>query len=169
MDQSVVDRYLNEIPSVLINATKPLGDEKCWAVYITLLKEGGLRFNRIKEIYDAQPAEISRILKALANAGLIAKQVRIIDDIGNTEASYYTPTTLGKILIKSLYQGLLPMGPMFIGSGLAQERDIPKISLVIPPRSGLQTLERGMHITAVGKFQYKEISDSRGREKLYAK
>jgi len=169
MDPLVVDRYLEEIPSVIINATRPLGDEKCWAVYITLLKEDGLRFNRIKEIFNAQPAEISRVLKSLANAGLIAKQVRSIDDIGNTEASYYTPTTLGKNLIKSLYNGLLPMGPAIGGSSLTGARATPKLSFVIPARLGLQPLKRGMQITGVGNFQYKEITASKGRVELHAK
>lgn len=167
MDQSVVESYLKEVPSVLINATKPLGDEKCWAVYITLLKEDGLRFNKIKEIYDAQPAEISRVLKALANAGLIAKQARAIDDIGNTEASYYTPTSLGKSLITSLYRGLLPASPLMKGSGLVA---MPKFNQDMLIRSRLQPAELGrMKITNVGGISYEKISTSKRGIELHAK
>jgi len=49
-----------------------------------------------------------RALKALSNAGLIARQVRSLDDVGNAEASFYVPTTPGKALIAALYRGLLP-------------------------------------------------------------
>lgn len=170
MDQSKIEKYLDEIPSVLINATKPLGDEKCWAVYITLLQEGGLRFNKIKEIYDAQPAEISRILKSLANAGLIAKKVRSIDELGDTEAAYYTPTTLGKSLIASLYRGLLPTSPLTKGHNLVNSGEISKHSQVISAKSGLQpTVPDKMQISNVGGFHYKQITASRREEKLHAK
>jgi predicted transcriptional regulator len=115
VDQTEVDKYLAKVPSVVINAVAPLGDRKCWALYIALLdNDEGLRFNQLKEIFKAQSSEISRSLKSLANAGLITKRARCLSDVGNNEVSYYVPTILGKTIIKSLYQGLLPAKPMGI-------------------------------------------------------
>lgn len=113
MDQAEVDKYLAKVPSVIVNAVTPLGDKKCWALYIALLdNDEGLRFNQLKEIFKAESPEISRSLKSLANAGLITKRARCLTDIGNNEVSYYAPTVLGKSLIKSLYKGLLPSKPV---------------------------------------------------------
>lgn len=109
MNEAILERQLSEVPSVIINATAPLGNRKAWAIYIALLqRDEGLRFNQIRELFEAEPPEVSRALKALSNAGLIARQVRSLDDVGNTEASFYVPTTLGKALIAALYRGLLP-------------------------------------------------------------
>ncbi|WP_292519575.1 MarR family winged helix-turn-helix transcriptional regulator [Methanoculleus sp.] len=109
MNEAILERQLSEVPSVIINATAPLGNRKAWAIYIALLqRDEGLRFNQIRDLFEAEPPEISRALKALSNAGLIARQVRSLDDVGNTEASFYVPTTLGKALIAALYRGLLP-------------------------------------------------------------
>ncbi len=44
----------------------------------------------------------------LTNAGLVARQARSLNDVGDAEASFYVPTTLGKALITALYRGLLP-------------------------------------------------------------
>ncbi len=112
MDQAEVDMYLARVPSVIVNAVTPLGDRKCWALYIALLdNDEGLRFNQLKEIFKAESSEISRSLKSLANAGLITKRARSLTDIGDNRVSYYVPTVLGKSLIKSLYMGLLPSKP----------------------------------------------------------
>jgi DNA-binding MarR family transcriptional regulator len=109
MNEAILERQLSEVPSVIINATAPLGNRKAWAIYIALLqRDEGLRFNQIRDLFEAEPPEVSRALKALSNAGLIARQVRGLDDVGNTEASFYVPTTLGKALIAALYRGLLP-------------------------------------------------------------
>ncbi len=115
MDQAEVDTYLAKVPSVIINATAPLGDKKCWALYIALLdSDEGLRFNQLKGIFKAESPEISRSLKSLANAGLITKRARRLADVGNNEVSYYVPTILGESLIKSLYRGMLPSKPIGI-------------------------------------------------------
>jgi len=109
MNETVLEEQLSRVPSVIINATSPLGNKKAWAIYIALLqRDEGLRFNQIRELFGAESPEIARALRALSNAGLIAREARSIDDVGNTEASFYVPTTLGKALIAALYQGLLP-------------------------------------------------------------
>ena len=112
MDQTEVDTYLAKVPSVIVNAVTPLGDRKCWALYIALLdNDEGLRFNQLKEIFKAESSEISRSLKSLANAGLITKRARSLTDIEVHRVSYNVPKVLGKSLIKSLYMGLLPSKP----------------------------------------------------------
>lgn len=109
MNETILERHLSEVPSIIINATSPLGNKKAWAIYIALLqRDEGLRFNQIRDLFEAEPPEIARALRALGNAGLIARQARTLDDLGNAEASFYVPTTLGKALIAALYQGLLP-------------------------------------------------------------
>lgn len=109
MNKTIVERQLSEVPSVIINATSPLGNKKAWAIYIALLqRDEGLRFNQIRDLFEAESPEVSRALRALGNAGLIARQARTLDALGNAEASFYVPTTLGKALIAALYRGLLP-------------------------------------------------------------
>ncbi|WP_332449968.1 helix-turn-helix domain-containing protein [Methanoculleus sp.] len=109
MNETILERHLSEVPSVIINATAPLGNRKAWAIFIALLeRDEGLRFNQIRELFEAEPPEVSRALKVLTNAGLVARQARSLDDLGNAEASFYVPTTLGKALITALYRGLLP-------------------------------------------------------------
>ena len=109
MNETILERQISEVPSVIINATAPLGNRKAWAIFIALLeRDEGLRFNQIRELFEAEPPEISRALKALTNAGLVARQARSLNDVGDAEASFYVPTTLGKALITALYRGLLP-------------------------------------------------------------
>lgn len=109
MDETALEKHLSEVPSVIINAVNPLSDRKCWGIYIALLRtDEGLRFNQIKELFSAESSEVSRALKKLANAGLIAKKVHAIEDLGTGEAAYYVSTPLGKNLLRSLYEGLLP-------------------------------------------------------------
>jgi len=128
MDQVEVDKYLARVPSVIVNAVAPLGDRKCWALYIALLdNDEGLRFNQLKEIFKAKSPEISRSLKLLANAGLITKRARCLNDVGNNEVSYYVSTTLGKSLIQSLYKGLLPAKPIGPGQATSSGTGYPEI------------------------------------------
>lgn len=109
MNRNIVEEHLSEIPSVIINATGPLGNKKAWAIYIALLqRDEGLRFNQIRDLFEAEPPEIARALRALTNAGLVTKQARTLDDAGSTKASFYVPTTLGVALIAALYRGLTP-------------------------------------------------------------
>ena len=109
MNETILEQHISKIPSVIINATAPLGNQKAWAIFIALLeRDEGLRFNQIRELFEAEPPEVARALKVLTNAGLVSRQARSLDDVGNAEASFYVPTTLGKTLIAALYRGLLP-------------------------------------------------------------
>jgi DNA-binding MarR family transcriptional regulator len=109
MNETTLERQLSRVPPTFISVTGPLGNKKAWAIFIALLQsDEGLRFNQIRDLFEAEPPEIARALKALANAGLIARQTRTLDDPGNAEASFYVPTALGKALIAALYRGLQP-------------------------------------------------------------
>ena len=122
-----MDKYLARVLSV-VNAVAPLGDRKCWALYIALLdNDEGLRFNQLKEVFRAESPEVSRSLKSLANAGLITKRARCLSDVGNSKVSYYVPTALGKNLIKSLYKGLLPVKPPGLGQVTSSGTGYPEI------------------------------------------
>ncbi|HNQ33862.1 MAG TPA: hypothetical protein PKJ93_08820, partial [Methanoculleus sp.] len=106
MNETTLERQLSRVPPTFISVTGPLGNKKAWAIFIALLQsDEGLRFNQIRDLFEAEPPEIARALKALANAGLIARQTRTLDDPGNAEASFYVPTALGKALIAALYRG----------------------------------------------------------------
>lgn len=109
MNETILERHLSEVPSAIINATASLGNKKAWAIYIALLqRDEGLRFNQIWDLFEAESPEVARALRAPANAELIARQTRTLNDIGNTKTSFYVVTTLGKALIVALYRGIVP-------------------------------------------------------------
>lgn len=140
MDETTLEKHLSEVPSVIINAVNPLSDRKCWGIYIALLHtDEGLRFNQIKELFNAESSEVSRVLKKLANAGLIAKKIHTIEDLGNSEAAYYVSTPLGKNLLRSLYEGLLPSkdGPDVQCNVKQESRCYPAMSYKKPSHAGI--------------------------------
>jgi len=55
MNEAILERQLSEVPSVIINATAPLGNRKAWAIYIALLqRDEGLRFNQIRDLFGGR-------------------------------------------------------------------------------------------------------------------
>lgn len=168
MNETIVERQLSEVPSVFISATGPLGNKKAWAIYIALLqRDEGLRFNQIRELFEAEPPEIARALRALGNAGLITRQTRTLDDSGSTEASFYVPTSLGKALIAALYRGL--QSPEHEGgSGPAQaHRPLPRPTKIRkirnrtaspPERSDVRSRESGCACPPVRREGYRRVA-----------
>ena len=108
LNTKIIEQSLKEVPPEIRAAIKPLSKDKAWAVFIVLLKKENLRFNEIKEYFKAgSPGEIDRILKSLAAAGLIAKIVYDINDLGKPSGYTYSPTNLGKSVIDALFHGVL--------------------------------------------------------------
>lgn len=109
MDRAKIDECLAEVPAEIRSAVRPLDNDKAWAIYILLIKRRQMRFNEIKNEFGARsPGDIARYLKGLVNAGLISKEVRRLSEVGDNEATYYTPTDLGKSLLSGLFGSVLP-------------------------------------------------------------
>ncbi|NLM30458.1 MAG: hypothetical protein GX216_08565 [Methanomicrobiales archaeon] len=109
MDRTTIKGCLAEVPAEIREAVKPLNNDKAWAIYILLLKREQMRFNEIKKEFRARSSgDIDRYLKALVNAGLVSKRARVLDDLGDKERAYYSPTGLGKSLMHGLFESVLP-------------------------------------------------------------
>jgi len=121
MDRTTIKECLAEVPVEIREAVRPLNNDKAWAIYILLLKRKQMRFNEIKKEFRARSSgDIDRYLKALVNAGLISKRARVLDDLGDKERAYYSPTGLGKSLMRGLFEGVLPQptpAALEIGAG----------------------------------------------------
>ena len=109
MDRTKIEEYLAEVPAEIRDAVRPLDNDKAWAIYILLLKRKQMRFSEIKNEFNARSSgDIDRYLKALVNAGLVSKEARVLNELGNREKAYYSPTSLGKSLLHGLFQSILP-------------------------------------------------------------
>ena len=107
-DQDVVESLLSEVPSEVFDAIKPLSDRNSQAVFIALLKNNSMRFGDLKELFKVKGSEeINHPLKALIKAGIVSKKAERIEDIGNYEIAIYCPTVLGKLVMRSLYVGVM--------------------------------------------------------------
>ncbi len=108
MREEIVERYASEVPVELRNAVKALSDDRKWAVYIALIKEGEKNFNSLKKLFGFHPEELNRVLRSLKSAGLIRKYVSSLKDIGRVQRTFYAPTEFGKAFLDSLYYSIMP-------------------------------------------------------------
>lgn len=109
MDPEVIARFCEEVPSEIRDAITPLKDEKAWAVFIALLKNGPMTFGQIKNTFGTDSSgDIDKYLKSLKRGGLIVKQASEISAIGDPLRSMYTPTIIGRSLMKAFFDGLIP-------------------------------------------------------------
>jgi len=108
MKEEVIEKYASEVPVELRNAVKALSDDRKWAVYVALIKEGEKNFNSLKNMFDFHPQELDRVLKSLKSAGLIRKYVVSLEDVGKANRTLYAPTEFGKAFLESLYYSIMP-------------------------------------------------------------
>lgn len=109
MDPQKVEEYLSEVPFEIRNAIKPLNNDKIWAILIALLKNEEMRFGEIKSALGTQSSgEIDRYLKQLTAAGLVEREARKVEELGDKERSYYCPTNLSRSLMSALFVSILP-------------------------------------------------------------
>jgi DNA-binding HxlR family transcriptional regulator len=152
MDEDAVQYYLDQVPSEIREAVMELDNHQKWAIYIALTVEGDKYFNQLKKEFKANPNTIDKILKSLVASGLIAKKVKHIVDIGDTNKIYYTSTKFGNKFLASLYDVVLPplavseiqTRPVIIAPvpGRRKERiPIPKQNLKFPLPEPYQPLE----------------------------
>jgi DNA-binding HxlR family transcriptional regulator len=112
MDEQTVQHYLNQVPVEIREAVMELDTPRKWAVFIALTIDGDRYFNQLKKQFNANPKTINDILKSLVASGLVAKKVKQLVDIGDTNKTYYTTTKLGEKLLMNLYEVVLPPLPV---------------------------------------------------------
>jgi DNA-binding HxlR family transcriptional regulator len=108
MDEQVVRHYLDLVPVEIREAVMELDTPQKWAIYIALTVDGDKYFNQLKKQFNANPKTINEALKSLVAGGLVAKKVKELVDIGDTNKTYYTSTTLGEKLLAGLCEIALP-------------------------------------------------------------
>ena len=108
MDEHAVQYYLDQVPVEIREAVMELDTQQKWAIYIAVTVEGNKYFNQLKKQFKANPNTIDKALKSLVAGGLVAKKVRQLADIGDTNKTYYTSTTLGEKLLTGLFEVALP-------------------------------------------------------------
>jgi DNA-binding HxlR family transcriptional regulator len=108
MDEHAVQHYLDQFPVEIREAVMELDTPQKWAIYIAVTVEGDKYFNQLKKQFKANPNTIDKALKSLVAGGLVAKKVKQLADIGDTNKTYYTSTTLGEKLLAGLYEVALP-------------------------------------------------------------
>ncbi len=108
MDEHAVQYYLDQVPVEIREAVMELDTPQKWAIYIAVTVEGDKFFNQLKKQFKANPNTIDKALKSLVAGGLVAKKEKQLADIGDTNKTYYTSTTLGEKLLTGLYEIALP-------------------------------------------------------------
>ena len=108
MDEQVVRQYLDQVPVEVREAIMDLDTPRKWAIYIALTADGDKYFNELKKEFAANPKTLNDALKSLVASGLVAKKVKQLVDIGDTNKTYYTSTPLGERLLAGLYEVILP-------------------------------------------------------------
>ncbi|RPI39281.1 MAG: hypothetical protein EHM53_06240 [Methanoregulaceae archaeon] len=108
MDEHAMQHYLNQVPVEIREAVMELDTPRKWAIYIALTVDGDKYFNQLKKQFNANPKTINDALKSLVASGLVAKKVKQLVDIGDTNKTYYTTTKLGEKLLAVLYEIALP-------------------------------------------------------------
>lgn len=108
MDEHTVQHYLDLVPVEIREAIMELDTPQKWAIYIALTFDGDQYFNQLKKQFDANPKTINDALKSLVASGLVAKKVKQLEEIGDTNKTYYSTTKLGEKLLANLYEVVLP-------------------------------------------------------------
>ncbi len=110
MEQTVVEKFLNEVPYEARAAVRELNSDLRWAVYIALTLEGRKYFSEIKDEFKANPNTIGPILKGLVDGGLVARKIAKFEDFADKRKVFYEPTDLGLRLFRVLNDVAIPEG-----------------------------------------------------------
>ena len=103
-----MQHYLDKVPAEIREAVMELDTPQKWAIYIALAVEGDKYFNQLKKQFGANPNTIDKALKSLVAGGLVAKKVKQLADVGDTNKTCYTTTKLGEKLLAGLSDVALP-------------------------------------------------------------
>ncbi|HNB02815.1 MAG: hypothetical protein ACP5NU_03705 [Methanomicrobiales archaeon] len=161
MDDHIIEPYLDMVPYEIRDAVMSLSNTKKWAIFIILVKEGEMRFNKIKEhVGSDKSPEIDRALKALIKGGLVEKVAHDPAEIGNLHKSWYTASELGLRFIGCLGDIFSPV-PRHQASYLSRKEEIiPSVMERGMTTSGRRGLEPGSRIPRE-KSERKLMSDTR--------
>jgi len=110
MDNEIMEQYLKNVPIEVRLPIMKLANDQNWAVFIALALEEPKYFTELKELFNANPQEIDRVLKSLVAGGLAFRKIRIVKDIGDQRKIYYGSTKLGKRFYNALFDVLVPHG-----------------------------------------------------------
>jgi DNA-binding PadR family transcriptional regulator len=108
MNLEIVKKYNEKIPSQIIELVENLDTDKKWAVFIALVENEHMYFSRMKDLFDANPSELDRILKSLVSSGLIVKRIADIRGIEDNKRTYYEITSLGQKFFDSTFDLFIP-------------------------------------------------------------
>lgn len=129
MDPQKVEEYLSEVPFEIRNAIKPLNNDKIWAILIVLLKNEEMRFGEIKSAFGTRSSgEIDRYLKQLTAAGLVEREARRVEELGDKERSVYCPTNLSRSLMNALFVSILPHPRVYRRERVSVKREFVEYS-----------------------------------------
>jgi predicted transcriptional regulator len=146
LDESAVNSLLSEVPSEVFDAISPLSNKNSQAIFIALLLKKPMRFGELKQLFNVKNSEdINAPLQLLVDAGLVTREAKYFDGIGNHEIAVYSPTFMGKSVMRSLYKSVM-MGSDMVqvgnyqkGAGIMGEtQTYGQLSLIkgIPPLLG---------------------------------
>jgi len=128
MDDYKMEQYLAKVPDEIRDAVMSLSNNKQWAIYIALAREGKMRFNEIKEQFGSdQSPEIDRALKALIKGGLVEKVAHGPDEIGNAHTSHYAVSVMGIRFLGSLGDLLSPAPRKGVAPYRSDREKIPNV------------------------------------------
>ena len=108
MNSIIVKKYLEKVPSQIVELVENLGNNQKWAVYIALLENEKMYFSEMKNLFEANPAELDRILKSLVSSGLIIKRAHDIKEIQENKRTYYEITSLGQKFFDITFDLVIP-------------------------------------------------------------
>ena len=106
MNDEVITRYLDRIPSEIRDAVSELSSAQRWAVFISILKEDRY-FNELKRELGISAEQLDNILRRLIIGGLVYREMTSPAEIGDRKKIYYTVTPIGKNLVRGLLEGFL--------------------------------------------------------------
>ncbi len=112
MNHDTLERYLDTMPEEAVDSMLELANEQRWAVLLALIAKNRMYFNEIKEEFDAAPAQVDTALKHLVAGGLVARQIGDLGDIGEKGKTFYTPTPLGRAVVRAVTDAFLPPEPV---------------------------------------------------------
>ncbi len=112
MDQEKVKQYANMVPLEIKIPARALTTDPRWALFLFLVTNGEKRFNEIQREFDANPNDITPVLKALVGGGLVKKYAKDHESFIDNRATFYRPTKLGLKYLHALCDVVLPIHPL---------------------------------------------------------
>ena len=108
MDQKMIEDHLCKIPVQIREVVQSLDTDEKWAVYIALLENERMSFSALRDLFEMNPSQITRILKALVLGGIVVKRAKSLRDVDDSARSYYELTRLGQDFYSATFDLVIP-------------------------------------------------------------